>query len=163
MRATLLATLVLLRSIAIAQNQSGDMSGMDMSHMSGEARTAGEVQTKDMHDMPGMGSDGSAMAMHSMESHHMDMGPHMKMTVLHVPQPGDKARADQIVQAARTVAEKYKDYKVALDNGFKSSCPTLPKSNTTSRTIAMRGARESTSIQRNRPRCSMRNMGTITN
>jgi hypothetical protein len=117
MRPTVLATLVLLCSFAAAQN--GDMSGMDMSQQSSDANT------KEMHDMPGMGGDGSAMAMHSMESHHMDMGPHMKMTAVRAIQPGDETRADQVAQAARTVAEKYKDYRVALADGFKIFLPNV--------------------------------------
>jgi hypothetical protein len=40
------------------------------------------LSASEMHDMPGMGNDGSAHAMQSMEGHHMDMGPHMKMTTL---------------------------------------------------------------------------------
>jgi len=43
--------------------------------------------------MTGMG-EGTASAMHSMESRHMDMGPHMKMTDLRPIQPGDKEKAD---------------------------------------------------------------------
>ena len=46
-----------------------------------------------MAGMPGMENDGSAHAMGAMEGHHMDMGPHMKMTALRVPQPGDQQRA----------------------------------------------------------------------
>ena len=80
-----------------------------------------------MHDMPGMGNDGSAHAMHSMEGRHMDMGPHMKMTTLRDPKPGDQEKADQVVEAARNVAEKYRDYKVALADGYKIFLPNLPQ------------------------------------
>jgi len=93
-----------------------DMSGQDASK-----------QEQDMHDMPGMGGDGSASAMRVMESHHMDMGPHMKMTSVRAMQPGDQEKADQIVTAARSVAEKYKGYKVALADGFKIFLPNLPQ------------------------------------
>jgi hypothetical protein len=86
-----------------SQTPSGDMAAMDMS---GEAGTS---------------------AMHSMESHHMDMGPHMKMTVLRPVQAGDKQKAGDIVQAARSVAEKYQDYKVALADGFKIFLPNIPQ------------------------------------
>jgi len=81
----------------------------------------------DMHDMPGMGNDGSAPAMRAMEGHHMDMGPHMKMTSLRELKPGDQQKADEVVQAARKVAEKYTDYKVALADGFKIFMPNVPQ------------------------------------
>src|SRR6202162_3987405 len=108
MRAAFLISIVLFFASAFAQSQSGDIAGMDMSYMSGH--------DQGMHDMSGMNSesDGNAAAMHSMEGHHMDMGPHMKMTTLRSAQPGDQDKADQIVQAARAAAEKYKNYKVAL-------------------------------------------------
>jgi hypothetical protein len=126
MRATLLTALVLLCSYGVAQNgaHDHDMSGMDMSHMSNHSS---DSSAKDMSEMSSMGGDGSAMAMHSMESHHMDMGPHMKMTSVRSIKPGDQAKADHIVQAARGVAEKYKDYKVALADGFKIFLPSVPQ------------------------------------
>jgi hypothetical protein len=104
------------------------MSGMDMSHMSNHSSDSSPKESpKDMSEMASMGADGSAMAMHSMESHHMDMGPHMKMTSVRSIKPGDQAKADHIVQAARGVAEKYKDYKVALADGFKIFLPNVPQ------------------------------------
>jgi hypothetical protein len=81
----------------------------------------------DMSDMPGMDSEGGAHAMHSMASRHMDMGPHMKMTALREPQPGDAERAAQVVEAARKVAAKYTDYRTALADGFKIFLPNLPQ------------------------------------
>ena len=64
--------------------------------------------------------------MHSMEGH-MDMGPHMKMTALRQPKPGDAARAQQVAEAARKASEKYKDYHVALAEGFKIFIPNVPQ------------------------------------
>jgi hypothetical protein len=86
-------------------------------------------------DMPGMkemptgaekGGDASAHAMHSMEGH-MDMGPHMKMTTRRPPKPGDRARAEQVVDAARKASEKYLDYHVALADGFQIFHPEVPQ------------------------------------
>jgi hypothetical protein len=126
MRASLLIALVLLFlslvSSGITQNQSGDMGGMNMSH-SGSASS----NDQNMHNMPGMENSGNAEAMNSMESRHMDMGPHMKMTTLRSPQPGDQEKADQVAQAARAVAEKYKDYRVALADGYKIFLPNVPQ------------------------------------
>ncbi|HTF63849.1 MAG TPA: hypothetical protein VK638_14265, partial [Edaphobacter sp.] len=42
-----------------------------------------------------------------------DMDPHMSMTKLRPLQPGDKARADAVVAAAKKAAEHYRDYRVA--------------------------------------------------
>jgi hypothetical protein len=80
-----------------------------------------------MPDMKGMNNDGSAHAMLSMADRQMDMGPHMKMTTLRDLKPGDQEKADQVVAAARTAAEKYTDYKVALADGFKIFLPNLPQ------------------------------------
>ncbi|MBZ5722340.1 MAG: hypothetical protein LAO03_18370 [Acidobacteriia bacterium] len=109
---TLAAAAILLLTVAAAQDQKSqaDADTHDMSAM---------------HDMPGMGNDGSAHAMRSMEDQHMDMGPHMKMTALRDPQPGDEEKAAQVVEAARKAAEKYKDYKAALADGYKIFLPNL--------------------------------------
>ncbi len=93
-----------------------DMSGHDMSSM----------QMKDMPMGPEKDSDASAHAMHSMEGH-MDMGPHMKMTALRPVKPGDAARAKEVVEAARKASEKYLDYHVALNEGYKIFHPEAPQ------------------------------------
>ena len=90
------------------------MSGHDMSNM------------KDMPSENEKDSGGAAM-LHTMEGH-MDMGPHMKMTELRQAKPGDAARAQQIVDTARKVAEKYQDYHVALSEGFRIFLPNVPQS-----------------------------------
>jgi hypothetical protein len=120
---------VLAASVAIAQNQapsqnSPSMPGMDMS-----GRDMGKTSSESggMKDMPGMDAEASAPAMHSMEGHHMDMGPHMKMTAVRDPKPGDEERARKVVDAARAVAEKYKDYRTALADGFKIFLPNVPQ------------------------------------
>ena len=96
--------------------QNMDMSGMhhDMSNM--------KKGDSDKDADP----DAAAHAMHSMEGH-MDMGPHMTMTALRKPKPGDAERARQVAEAARAVANKYLDYHVALDNGFKIFLPNIPQ------------------------------------
>ena len=118
MRDFLLASLLCCNLAAFAQN-THDMSGMGMS-----AGTDSSQST--MSGMPGMG-DGSASAMQAMQGHHLDMGPHMKMTTLRPVQPGDQQKADQVVQAARAAAEKYRDYKIALADGYKIFLPRIPQ------------------------------------
>jgi hypothetical protein len=51
------------------------------------------------------------------------VGGHIEMTRLRPLQPGDSARAAQVVAALRTGLEKYKDVKVAEANGFKPFAP----------------------------------------
>jgi hypothetical protein len=65
--------------------------------------------------------------MHSMEGHHMDMGPHMKMTALRAPQSGDAERAHQVALAASSIMDKYKDYHAALNDGFRIFHPEVPQ------------------------------------
>ena len=90
------------------------MSGRDMSNM------------KDMPAGDEKDAGGSSAMLHTMEGH-MDMGPHMKMTELRAPKPGDAARAQKVVEAARQAAEKYRDYHTALAEGFKIFLPNVPQ------------------------------------
>lgn len=57
-------------------------------------------------------------AVEAMTPHQRHMGPHMKWTTLRPADAGDPERADQIVQTLRQALAKYKDYRVALDDGF---------------------------------------------
>jgi hypothetical protein len=52
-----------------------------------------------------------------------DMDPHMSMTKLRPLQPGDKARADAVVAAAKKAAEHYRDYRVAEADGYTIFMP----------------------------------------
>ncbi len=65
--------------------------------------------------------------MRSMQpGHHMD-GAHMRMTPMRPATPDDVARADQIAAALRQSIEQYKDYRVALAEGYKIFMPNLPQ------------------------------------
>jgi hypothetical protein len=55
------------------------------------------------------------------------MSGHMHMTAIAPLQPGDQARADSIVIAARAAMEPYKDYHKALANGYKIFLPDVPQ------------------------------------
>jgi hypothetical protein len=91
------------------------------------------------HDMPGMdmtqGDDGdhsaekgavSAMSHDAMGHHHHQMGPHMYMTSLRPATPQEWAKADAIVDQLREGIDKYKDYRVALADGYHIFLPNLP-------------------------------------
>ena len=69
--------------------------------------------------------DGMDHGMHAMSSRHMDMGPHMKMTEMRPVRPGDQQRADEIVQAAKGVMQRYADYHDALADGFRIFLPNM--------------------------------------
>jgi hypothetical protein len=112
-RIVLLGSLFLFYSVAWGQSQSMpgmDMSGHDMSRME---------SSKD-------DSEAGAHVMKSMEGH-IDMGPHMKMTALRPMKPGDASRAQQVAAEARRASEKYIDYRVALNDGFKIFLPNVPQ------------------------------------
>ncbi len=125
-------TTILLCSVAWGQSSSTPSKG---------AQSAGQQSMPDMN-MPGMSDhdmsnmhmqmgaekegdgDASAHAMRSMEGH-MDMGPHMKMTALRDPRPGDAARAHEVAEQARKASEKYTDYQTALADGYKIFHPEV--------------------------------------
>ena len=120
---------VLLGACLTWAQSSQSMPAMDMSghDMSGHAMSHPSSDSSGMKDMPGMDSETSAPAMHAMQGRHMEMGPHMKMTTLREPKPGDEERAQKVVGAARGVAEKYQDYRSALANGYKIFLPNVPQ------------------------------------
>lgn len=89
-----------------------DMKGMDMGdtqHDANQSPQAAQAANDDMSDM------------------HMSMSAHMHMTAARPEAPGDEARAEKIVEQLRPAIAKYKDYHVALDDGFKIFLPNLPQ------------------------------------
>jgi len=89
------------------------------------------------HDsMPGMdmgphdsdkNPDASKAANDAMSDHDMDMSAHMYMTALRAANPADEKRAEEILAQLRPAIEKYKDYRVALADGFKIFGPNVPQ------------------------------------
>jgi hypothetical protein len=120
---------LLLSSLAWGQQQPApgsapdphqSMPGMDMSgHDMSKTQDAPAAS-------PENDSGAGAHVMHSMEGH-MDMGPHMKMTALRPPKPGDADRSQQVVEAARRASEKYIDYHAALADGYRIFLPDVPQ------------------------------------
>src|ERR1700722_5682051 len=85
-----------------------------------------------MAGMAGMNMDHGQMSSDQMAQHdanqqmvpgHQHMGPHMKMSAKHPATPEDWTKADEVVSDLREGIEKYKDYRVALADGFR---PFLP-------------------------------------
>lgn len=86
----------------------------------------------DHSQMPGMDMDEAkkteAHAVHDMSmGHHHEPGPHMYMTSMRPQTPEDLQRAEQVVETLRPAIEKYKDYRVALADGYKIFLPNLPQ------------------------------------
>lgn len=96
---------------APAQNHDG-MAGMDMS---GAQHGADD-------------NSGAAKAANdAMSDHDMDMGAHMFMTDLRPANAADEKRADEILAVVRPAIAKYKDYRVALADGFQIFFPNVPQ------------------------------------
>jgi hypothetical protein len=89
-------------------------------------------QNADHGAMPGMNmSDEKASeraAVNDMTpGHHEGHGLHMTMTAMRPRSPEDVQRAGEVVTQLRTGIEKYKDYHVALNDGFRIFLPNVPQ------------------------------------
>lgn len=62
----------------------------------------------------------------SMSSPHAHMDAHMQWTALKPQTSADQKRAEDIVKTLRASMEKYKDYRVAVEDGYKPFLPHLP-------------------------------------
>ena len=67
------------------------------------------------------------MVIDGMAHHHMHDSPHMRLTERVPERPGDRARAMAIVAALRPAIERYRDYHVALANGYEIFMPNVPQ------------------------------------
>ena len=91
-----------------------------------------ESQSMDHSKMSGMDMDDAkaneAHAVHDMTPGHLEAhNLHMHMTTMRPQTPEDAARANEILTQLRSGIEKYKDYKVALADGFRPFLPNLPQ------------------------------------
>jgi hypothetical protein len=124
------AFLILACCLLPAQNgASGDTSNMSVMDHASSAPANGSTA-------------GAEHAMHVMESRHMDMGRHMKMSHKRALQPGDQERADYVIAAARKAMERYRDYRAALDDGYHIFLPNVsqPMYHFTNRRFAFEAA-----------------------
>jgi len=53
--------------------------------------------------------------------------PHMTMTAMREQTPADVQKANEVVAQLRNRIEKYRDYQVALNDGFKIFMPNVPQ------------------------------------
>ena len=94
--------------------------------------SATQAPDPDHSSMPGTDmSDEHAnekAAVHDMTPGHRDAhGQHMTMTAMRERTPEDVQRANEIVAQLRAGIEKYRDYRVALNDGFKIFLPNIPQ------------------------------------
>lgn len=86
----------------------------------------------DHSSMPGMDME-DAKANEARAVHDMTRGPHdahslhMRMTAMRPSSAQDTARANEVVAQLRGGLDKYKDYHVALNEGYKIFLPNLPQ------------------------------------
>jgi hypothetical protein len=91
----------------------------------------GRLRAQQAHASP-MTSDenaaapGAAEQMSHHDHHHGAMAAHMKWTTLRSETAEDRARGEQLLATLRKSIEKYKDYRVALDDGYKPFHAELP-------------------------------------
>jgi hypothetical protein len=75
--------------------------------------------------------DGQARAeravVESMSGHHMHDNPHLILTARRPERPGDRQRAAAIVAGLKPALERYRDYHVALENGYEIFMPQVPQ------------------------------------
>jgi hypothetical protein len=102
------------------------------------AQRSQEAAAQDPHaSMPGMNPDmkmdmddaksNEQAALHDMAKMHHGDSAHMHMTAPRPQSQTDLQRANEIVAQLRTGIEKYKDYHVALNEGFRIFHPELPQ------------------------------------
>src|SRR6266478_5057714 len=90
-------------------------------------------QAIDHSKMPGMSMDmddaktNEAAATHDMAHMHHGDNPHMHMTSPRPQTAADVQRAEEIVKELRAGIAKYKDYHVALNEGYKIFLPNVPQ------------------------------------
>ena len=95
------------------------------------AQSQTSSQSADHSSMPGMNMDekvSERAAVNDMTPGHQDAhSHHMYMTTMRDRTPDDVARAGDIVTKLRAGIEKYKDYHVALNEGFRIFMPNVPQ------------------------------------
>jgi hypothetical protein len=85
----------------------------------------------DHANMPGMDMEDAHASEHTamvdMANMHHGDSLHMHMTAMRRATAADQQRASEIAEKLRAGIEKYRDYHVALDEGFKIFLPNVPQ------------------------------------
>jgi hypothetical protein len=104
-----------VESYEIAQQEQSQGQAMDHSKMAGMSMEMGDEKATE------------AAATHDMAHMRHGDNPHMHMTSPRPQSAADEQRANKIVKELRGGIEKYKDYRVALDEGYKIFLPNVPQ------------------------------------
>jgi hypothetical protein len=99
-------------SPAASRQSQADMPGMNMG---------------DMRQDASVNLDAAKTANDAMSDHDMHMSADMFMTDLRPHNASDDQRAAQLVETLRKSIAKYRDFKVALADGFRIFMPNLPQ------------------------------------
>ncbi len=101
--------------VSISEGAQEPSQGMDHSKMAGMPIDGQDAQSNEQG------------AMHDMEHMHHGDSAHMRMTATRPETAADVERANEIVKELRAGIAKYKDYHVALNEGYKIFLPNVPQ------------------------------------
>jgi hypothetical protein len=125
---------VLIAAIPAHQQKALEVVITPEQQPSQDSAAAAQAQpspSADHSTMPGMSMDekvSERAAVNDMTpGHHDAHSQHMYMTSMRDRSPDDIARAGVIVEKLRAGIEKYKDYHVALNEGFRIFMPNVPQ------------------------------------
>jgi hypothetical protein len=125
---------VLIAAIPAHQQKALEVVITPEQQPSQDSAAAAQAQpspSADRSTMPGMTMDekvSERAAVNDMTpGHHDAHSQHMYMTSMRDRSPDDIARAGVIVEKLRAGIEKYKDYHVALNEGFRIFMPNVPQ------------------------------------
>lgn len=105
---------------APVQTPTGQQS-VDTSQQSSAQASSGGLSTDDEK------ASEKAAVQEMTPGHHDNHSLHMRMTAMRPESPEDAQRAQEIAAKLRAGIEKYRDYHVALNDGFKIFAPNLPQ------------------------------------
>jgi len=103
---------------APAQTPAGQQSSVDASQEA-TAQSASDSSAADDEKAS------EKAAVEEMTPGHHNHSLHMHMTAMRPEAPGDAERAQEVVTKLRAGIEKYKDYHVALNDGFRIFAPNI--------------------------------------
>lgn len=88
---------------------------------------ASGMNMEDLHRDTENYPEAARTAMEAMSMHDMDANPHMFMTALRPRNAADDQRATEILGLLRPSIERFKDYKIALRDGYHIFLPNVPQ------------------------------------
>ncbi|HXH68206.1 MAG TPA: hypothetical protein VNI81_13465 [Candidatus Limnocylindrales bacterium] len=118
---------------AIPSHRAPVMAGTSVGSYEIARQEQQQGQAMEHSKMPGMAMEtddsnsAEAGAMHDMAHMHHGENPHMHLTSRRPQTAADEQRANEIVKELRAGIEKYRDYHVALNEGYKIFLPNVPQ------------------------------------